>query len=79
MNKETQLLVALDAVFGVGKKIRSSFRKLRQGFDENKNEHVFIIECRTVAEGTMKNQPRIDAQQQQMTLLRQLVAHGKTE
>ena len=79
MNKETQLLVALDGVFGVGKKIRSSFRKLRQGFDENKNEHVFIIEYRTVAEGTMKNQPRIDAQQQQMTLLRQLVAQGKTE
>ena len=79
MNKATQLLVVLDGVFGVWKKFRSSFRTLRQGFDENKTEHVFIIECRTVAEGTMKNQPRIDAQQQQMTLQRQLVAHGKTE
>jgi len=34
---------------------------------------------RTVAEGTMKNQPRVDPQQQQMTLLRQLVAQSKTE
>ena len=79
MNNETQLLVALDNMFGVGKKIRSSYRKLRQGFDEKTNEHVFIIEYRTVAEGTMKNQPRVDPQQQQMTLLRQLVAQSKTE
>jgi hypothetical protein len=28
MNKATQLLVALDGVFGVGKKIRSSFQTL---------------------------------------------------
>jgi len=79
MNNETQLLVALDGMFGVGNKLRSSFRKLRQGFDEKTNEHVFIIEYRTVAKGTTKSQPRVDPQQQQMRLLQQLVAQGKTD
>jgi len=83
MTKENRLLAALDEVFGVGVKIRSSFRKLRQTFDERKNEHVFIIEYRVSVKGTMKSQPRVNVQQQnqqqQMAFLRQLVAQGKTK
>jgi hypothetical protein len=37
---------------------------LLNGFDEKTNEHVFIIEYRTVAEGTTKSQPLVDPQQQ---------------
>jgi len=40
MNKSNRLLVMLDRVFGFPNKIRSTFRKLSQDFDEKTNEHV---------------------------------------
>ena len=58
MNKSNQLLALLDRVFGFPNKIRSTFRKLRQDFDENTNEHVIVLEYRVKVKGTMKSAPR---------------------
>jgi len=58
MNKSNQLLVLLDRVFGFPNKRRSTFRKLRQDFDENTNEHVIVLEYRVKVKGTMKSAPR---------------------
>jgi hypothetical protein len=68
MNKETQLLVLLDRVFGFTDKVKSTFRKISQGFDQHTNEHVFIIEYRVRTKNTvpgmpMKPTPPIDQEQ----------------
>ena len=46
MNKWNRLLASLDDVLGFKNKIRSTFRKHSQGFDEKTNEHVILIEYR---------------------------------
>ena len=46
MNKWNQLLKCLDAVYGFDNQVKSSVKKIRQGFDEKTDEHVFIIEYR---------------------------------
>lgn len=46
MNNWTRLLQALDSVFGFPNKASSRIARHRQGFDEQKNEHVFLIEYR---------------------------------
>ena len=46
MNKWNGLLKMLDAVYGFDNQVKSSFKKIRQGFDEKTDEHVFIIEYR---------------------------------
>jgi hypothetical protein len=46
MNKWNRLLAMLDQVFGFENKIRSTFKKVSQDFDEKTNEHVFVIEYR---------------------------------
>ena len=79
MNKCNQLLAMMDDVFGFPNKIRSKFRKVSQDFDEKTNEHVILIEYRVNVKGTMKSQPRVNPQQQQMPFIRELVAQGKTK
>ena len=74
MNKSNQLLVLLDRVFGFPNKIRSTFRKLSQDFDEKTNEHVILIEYRVSVKGTMKSAPRRKQQPNQMAMIQQLLA-----
>ena len=74
MNKSNQLLVMLDRVFGFPNKIRSTFLKLSQDFDEKANEHVIVIEYRVSVKGTMKSAPRRKQQPNQMAMIQQLLA-----
>ena len=74
MNKSNQLLALLDRVFGFPNKIRSTFRKLSQNFDEKTNEHVILIEYRVSVKGTMKSAPRRKQQPNQMAMIQQLLA-----
>jgi len=48
MNKWNQLLKCLDAAYGFENQVKSSFKKINQGFDNKSNEHVFIIEYRVM-------------------------------
>jgi hypothetical protein len=61
-------------VFGFPNKIRSTFRKLSQNFDEKTNEHVILIEYRVSVKGTMKSAPRRKQQPNQMAMIQQLLA-----
>jgi uncharacterized glyoxalase superfamily protein PhnB len=74
MNKSNQLLALLDRVFGFQNKIRSTFRKHSQDFDEKTNEHVVLIEYRVSVKGTMKSAPRRKQQPNQMAMIQQLLA-----
>ena len=74
MNKSNQLLAMLDRVFGFPNKIRSTFRKHSQDFDENTNEHVILIEYRVSVKGTMNSAPRRKQQSNQMAMIQQLLA-----
>jgi len=77
MNKSNQLLVLLDRVFGFPNKIKSTFRKYSQNFDEKTNEHVILIEYRVSVKGTMKSKPRRKQQTNQMALIQQLLAQNQ--
>jgi hypothetical protein len=48
MTKWDKLKAMLDQVFGFKDRKKSSVKKMRQGFDEKTNEHVFIIEYRVM-------------------------------
>ncbi len=48
MTKEKRLHKSLDDVFGFEYIKKSSVKKLKQYFDNSKNEHVIIIEYRVV-------------------------------
>jgi len=48
MNKWEQLLKCLDNVYGFDNQVKSSFKKINQGFDNKSNEHIFIIEYRVM-------------------------------
>jgi hypothetical protein len=74
MNKSNQLLALLDRVFGFPNKIRSTFRKHSQSFDEKTNEHVVLIEYRATVKGTMKSKPRKRQGPNQMAMIQQLLA-----
>ena len=74
MNKSNQLLAMLDRVIGFPNKIRSTFRKISQDFDEKTNEHVILIEYRVSVKGTMKSAPRRKQQPNQMAMIQQLLA-----
>ena len=74
MNKSNQLLALLDRVFGFPNKIRSTFRKHSQSFDEKTNEHVVLIEYRVKVKGTMKSAPRKQQGPNQMAMIQQLLA-----
>ena len=79
MNKSNQLLALLDRVFGFPNKIRSTFRKLSQDFDEKSNEHVVLIEYRVSVKGTMKSAPRRKQQPNQMAMIQQLLAQNNNK
>jgi hypothetical protein len=79
MNKSNQLLAMLDRVFGFPNKIRSTFRKHSQDFDENTNEHVILIEYRVSVKGTMKSAPRRQQQPNQMAMIQQLLAQNQSK
>ena len=74
MNKSNQLLALLDRVFGFPNKIRSTFRKHSQAFDEKTNEHVILIEYRVSVKGTMKSKPKKRQGPNQMAMIQQLLA-----
>ena len=51
MNKENLLLKYLDNLFAAKNKLKSSYRKVGQTFDEKTNEHVIQIEYRVRTSG----------------------------
>ena len=73
MNKSNQLLAMLDRVFGWPNKIKSTFRKVSQDFDERTGEHVILIEYRIRAKGTFKSAPSKRQKQKQLALHRQVL------
>jgi hypothetical protein len=77
MNKSNQLLALLDRVFGFSNKIKSTFRKISQNFDEKTNEHVILIEYRVSVKGTMKSKPRKKQGPNQMAMIQQLLAQNQ--
>ncbi len=79
MNKSNQLLVLLDRVFGFPNKIKSTFRKVSQSFDQTTNEHVVLIEYRVTVKGTMKSVPRRQQQPNQMAMIQQLLAQNQKQ
>jgi hypothetical protein len=79
MNKSNQLLALLDRVFGFPNKIKSTFRKISQDFDEKTNEHVVLIEYRVSVKGTMKSKPRRKQQPNQMAMIQQLLAQNQSK
>ncbi len=46
MNNYNKVLDALDGIFGFNDQLKSTFRRVRQYFDERTNEQVVIIEYR---------------------------------
>jgi hypothetical protein len=78
MNKSNQLLALLDRVFGFQNKIRSTFRKYSQNFDEKTNEHVIFIEYRVSVKGTMKRKPSKKGPNQ-MAMIQQLLAQSQNK
>ena len=79
MKKSNQLLVLLDRVFGLPNKIKSTFRKVSQTFDQRTNEHVILIEYRVSVKGTMKSAPRRQQQPNQMAMIQQLLAQNQSK
>ena len=79
MNKSNQLLVLLDRVFGFPNKIKSTFRKASQSFDQKTNEHVILIEYRVSVKGTMKSAPRRKQQPNQLAMIQQLMAQNQKQ
>ena len=63
MNKWNRLLAMLDQVFGFENKLKSTFKKVSQDFDEKTNEHVFVIEYR-IRVGQGKQQVGTSVQKQ---------------
>ena len=76
MNKWNRLLAMLDAVFGFENKVKSNFKKIKQDFDDQTNEHVIVIEYRVQVKGTMNTTPS-KQQVNQGTMLQQLYAQGQ--
>ncbi len=73
MNNHTRLLALLDEVFGTQDKVKSTFRKISQDYDERTDEHVIVIEYRVREKGALKTTPK-GRQQRKGQLLRQLYA-----
>ncbi len=46
MNKWNKLLLAFDELYGFEDKLKSTFRKLGQTYDERTNEYVYRVEYR---------------------------------
>ena len=76
MNKWNKLLAMLDQAFGFENKLKSSYKKIRQDFDDQTNEHVIVIEYRVQVKGTMNTTPSKE-QVQQASMLQQLYAQSQ--
>ena len=72
MNNWNQLLAVLDKTIGFPNRIDSTVKKVRQGYDEKKNEHVIYLEYRVRVKPGGMNVPNPDA----LRLLRDLVGSG---
>ncbi len=77
MNNYTRLLKLLDEVFGPDATLKSSFRKVRQTYDERTDEHVVLLEYRAREKGAVRTTPKGWQQPPAGNLLRQL--HAKTK
>lgn len=77
MNNHTRLLTLLDEVFGPDEKLKSSFRKVRQAYDERTDEHVVLIEYRVREKGAVKTTPKGWQQPSSGNLLRQVNDQAK--
>ena len=71
MNTSNQLLTLLDRVFGFGDKIRSTYKKVEQHFDEVTNETVILLEYRVRSHGMVVAKDVV-ADRQKSNLLRQI-------
>ena len=72
MNNWNRLLAVLDKTIGFPNRIDSTVKKIRQGYDEKKNEHVIYLEYRVRVKPGGMNVPNPDA----LRLLRDLVTSG---
>lgn len=68
MNKWNQLLVLLDRVFGFEEKKSSTYRKVKQFYDERTGEHVVLLEYRVRVEPGIST----DQRKQKLALIQQL-------
>ncbi len=60
MTTWNKLLVTLDEVFGFQDKIKSTVKKKQQHFDQETQEHVFLIEYRVMRGERAKQKKRKD-------------------
>jgi hypothetical protein len=72
MNNWNRLLAVLDKTIGFPNRIDSTVKKVRQMYDEKKNEHVIYLEYRVRVKPGGMNVPNPDA----LRLLRDLVGSG---
>jgi rRNA processing protein Krr1/Pno1 len=72
MSNWNQLLAVLDKTIGFPNRIDSNVKKIRQGYDEKKNEHVIYLEYRVRVKPGGMNVPNPEA----LRLLRDLMGSG---
>lgn len=77
MNDYTQLLTMLDRELGFTNKIRSSYKKVQQFFDQETNETVILLEYRVRSPGMIVAKDAV-ADRQKRHLLRQLNVMAQT-
>ena len=65
MTKQNQLLKLLDNVFGFEHIRNSSFKKVKQEFNQKRNEHVITIEYRVETEGKQSQKINQDSKRKQ--------------
>jgi len=63
MTKQNQLLKLLDNVFGFEHIRNSTFKKVKQEFNQKRNEHVITIEYRVETEGKQSQKINQDSKQ----------------
>ena len=75
MNKFNKLKTNLDDVFGFDENQKSSFKKIKQYYDQSTNEHVTIIEYRTKRDGEVQvDKGALRQQRNEYQMMRQLLA-----
>ena len=84
MTKQNQLLKLLDNVFGFEHIKNSSFKKIKQEFDEKRNEHVITIEYRVVKgnkqpQKTDDDSKREDIERKSLDLIRTINAEVNSQ
>lgn len=75
MNKFNKLKTDLDDVFGFDENQKSSFKKIKQYYDQSTNEHVTIIEYRTKRDGEIQvDKGALRQQRNEFQMMRKLLA-----